>query len=108
MPGVASPVDADEARRVGTAAIRAVTDDGQESGSVALRRLPGDRYASETFITPLETVAKRTRHLEDRFLSPAGNDITAEFVSYAKPLVGELPVIGHFSKRPVPKKLNRS
>jgi ATP-dependent phosphofructokinase / diphosphate-dependent phosphofructokinase len=108
FPGAISAVDADEARRVGTAAIRAVTDDGYESGSVALRRVPGDRYASETFITPLETVAKRTRHLDDRFLAPARSDITGEFVSYAKPLVGDLPVIGHLAKRPVPRKPTRS
>jgi 6-phosphofructokinase len=108
FPGVVSSIDAEEARRVGTAAVRAVTVEGHQSGSIAIRRAgDGRKYSSETFVAPLESVAKKTRRLDPRFIAPSGNDITAEFAAYALPLVGELPRLGRLSGRPVAKKVSR-
>jgi 6-phosphofructokinase 1 len=93
---------------VGVAAVRALTAEGLESGSVALRRSgEGGGYRSEVFITSLESVAKKTRRLDERFIAPARNDVTPAFVEYALPLVGELPATGLLAGRRVQKKLQR-
>jgi len=106
--GIISPVDSLEGRRVGVAAVRALTDEGLDSGSVALRRTgSGSRYACETFITSLNSVARGARRIDPEFIAPSGNDITQEFINYAMPLVGELPRIGRLSRIPVPKKFLR-
>ena len=57
-----------------------------------MRRLPGGEYEVETFLTPLSTVARHTKHMEASHLRN-GNDVTDAFVAYAKPLVGPLPVV---------------
>jgi ATP-dependent phosphofructokinase / diphosphate-dependent phosphofructokinase len=118
FPGVVSEVDAREARDVGRAALDAsVSDSGPPTGSIALRRTGrGGEYGCETFLTDLASVAKSTRELPAEFLqfsegmtaggmtaggTTAGNraasDVTSKFLEYARPLVGELPVAGHFS-----------
>jgi 6-phosphofructokinase 1 len=67
------------------------------SASVAIRRLEGDRYASEMFATELKNVAKHTRHLDPEFIDASGHDITQAFLDYALPLVGNLPPAGRFA-----------
>lgn len=94
FPGVVSEVDAREARQAGAAAVAAALA-GQQSGSIALRRLPGPAYAVETFVTPLETVAKVTRPMPREWLNAVGNDVVGEhLLPYLKPLVGTLPAVG--------------
>jgi len=92
FPGFVSPVDAEEARLVGTMAARYSTEKGAE-GSVAMRRVPGSTYKIETFLTPLSTVARETKHMDASFLA-GGNDVTEAFYQYARPLVGPLPTVG--------------
>ena len=66
-----------------------------------------DAYAHEQFITgkinDLRKVARETRHMPASFINKAGNDVTKAFVEYARPIVGELPVIGRFKAVPVKK-----
>ena len=62
-------------------------------GSVAMRRLPGAQYKIETFLTPLSTVARETKHMDPQYIEN-GNNITRKFIDYAEPLVGELPRLG--------------
>ena len=95
FPGLVSVTDAAEARLCGRMAVRyAVGPD--LSGSIALRRLGnGPHYGVETFVTPLETVAARTKSLPKEYLNAAGNDILPSFREYAEPLVGPLPEAGH-------------
>ena len=38
---------------------------------------------------PLETVAGKTRVMEDHFINADGNDVTPRFTDYLRPLVGE-------------------
>jgi len=57
----------------------------------------GGDYRVETFLTPLSTVAKETKHLNPEFISD-GNNITPAFENYARPLVGKLPVVGTFDE----------
>src|SRR3954471_19733198 len=88
-----SEVDAREARMVGQMAVRYSADSANSEGSVAMRRVAGGAYKIETFLTPLSTVARETKHLDPSYIKD-GNDITDAFKDYARPLVGEMPVVG--------------
>jgi 6-phosphofructokinase 1 len=92
-----SEVDAREARLVGQMAVKYSADAANTQGSVAMRRVGGGEYRIETFLTPLETVARDTKHLEPSFIRD-GCDITEAFKAYVKPLVGELPKVGSFAE----------
>ncbi|HQQ03829.1 MAG TPA: 6-phosphofructokinase, partial [Kiritimatiellia bacterium] len=103
FPGIASKVDAKEARETGALAVKlAATKD--TDGSIAIKRKAGKKYAVTYKRVPLKNVAKETRHMPDSFISKAGNDVTRAFINYAKPLVGELPKIGRFKGVRVKKK----
>jgi 6-phosphofructokinase len=92
FPGFVSESDAREARLVGTQAVKYAAA-GEPGGSVAMRRLAGTNYAIETFLTPLGTVARETKHMDAAYLD-GGNNITDAFKSYAAPLAGPLPAVG--------------
>jgi 6-phosphofructokinase 1 len=96
FPGFVSTVDAQEARRVGRMAVK-YSSQGEREGSVAMKRQPGNFYSIETFLTPLATVARETKHMEASYIAD-GNNITEAFVQYVKPLVGELPKVGSFDE----------
>jgi 6-phosphofructokinase 1 len=96
FPGFASPVDAAEARLVGKTAVH-LSASGARGGSIAMRRTSASPYAIETFLTPLETVARLTKHMPAEFLE-GGNNVTPAFIRYARPLVGDLPVVGSFDE----------
>jgi 6-phosphofructokinase 1 len=96
FPGFVSESDAREARLVGQMAVR-YSAQGESGGSVAMRRVPGSEYKIETFLTPLSTVARETKHLDASYISD-GNNITEAFKSYVRPLVGKLPVVGTFDE----------
>ena len=69
------------------------------SGSVAMRRIgEGGTYQIETFLTPLSTVAKETKHMDASFIASGGNNITQAFIDYASPLIGKLPEVGTFDE----------
>ncbi len=91
-----SETDAHEARLVGQMAARYSQEPGS-SGSVAMRRVGGGAYQIETFLTPLSTVAKETKHMDASFIEN-GNNITKAFIDYATPLVGKLPEVGTFDE----------
>jgi ATP-dependent phosphofructokinase / diphosphate-dependent phosphofructokinase len=92
-----SEVDAREARLVGQTAVRYSADANNTQGSVAMRRASSGEYRIETFLTPLETVARETKHMDESYIRD-GNDITEAFKSYVRPLVGELPKVGSFAE----------
>ena len=83
--GCVSDVDAREAREVGERAVQFALQ-GQSNGSVAIRRV-GD-YAIDIVLQPLEVVAAKTRVMDDAFITAAGNDVTAAFLDYLRPLLG--------------------
>jgi 6-phosphofructokinase 1 len=83
--GCVSKVDQREAREVGEKAVQyALARAGD--GSVAIRRV-GD-YAVDYPLIPLEAVAGKTRVMEDHLINAAGNDVTAAFHDYLRPLLG--------------------
>ena len=96
FPGFVSKVDATEARMVGKMAVK-YSAKADTDGSVAMRRLPGDVYCVETFLTPLSTVARETKHMAPEYIE-GGNNITQAFIDYVKPLAGELPEVGSFDE----------
>ncbi len=88
--GMRSSVDAQEARACGREAVRLAME--HPSGSVAMRRVgTGKDYAVELFGTELSSVAGKTKSMPDEYINADGNGVTAAFVEYARPLVGELP-----------------
>jgi 6-phosphofructokinase 1 len=106
FPTVVSEVDAREAREAAAFGVREMVAGRVASGSVALRRAEGPAYAAEYFLAPLESVARKTRSLDARFIAPGGTDITPAFRDYALPLIGPLPALGRLQgKRVEPKKL---
>lgn len=87
----ASPVDAEEARRVGRYAAELAAK-GDASASVILIRTsnaPGS-YASDCARADLSAVARRARHVPAEFIAGT-NDVSDAFEAYCRPLVGELP-----------------
>ncbi len=104
FPGLASPVDAKEARTVGMLAVKAAVKGPEASGSIAIRRKPGTKYAVFFERVPLASVAKETRHMPDEFIAKSNNDVTEAFLRYARPLAGKLPVIGRFKAVKVARK----
>ncbi|OGV67248.1 MAG: 6-phosphofructokinase [Lentisphaerae bacterium RIFOXYA12_FULL_48_11] len=101
-PSVISTNDAREAAFVGSTAVKQALK--LQSGSVAIRRKPGKKYQVYFEAVPLSSVAKETKHMPDEFINSEGNDVTKAFIDYAKPIVGELPVIGRFAGKKIAKK----
>ena len=83
--GCVSKVDQREAREVGEKAVQYALR-GAGDGSVAIRRV--GNYAVDYPLIPLETVAGKTRVMEDHLINAAGNDVTPAFHDYLRPLLG--------------------
>jgi ATP-dependent phosphofructokinase / diphosphate-dependent phosphofructokinase len=83
--GCVSRVDQREAREVGEKAVQYAMR-GAGDGSVAIRRV--GNYAVDYPLIPLETVAGKTRVMEDHLINAAGNDVTPAFHDYLRPLLG--------------------
>jgi 6-phosphofructokinase len=103
--GCVSDVDQREAREVGEKAVQFAMWGGQD-GSVAIRR-SGD-YSVEYALVPLESVAGKTRVMEDEFISASGTDVTDAFRQYLRPLLGAgMPDAHRLRAAPVAKILNK-
>jgi 6-phosphofructokinase 1 len=59
---------------------------GDRDGSVAIRRT--GFYSVDYHLVPLESVAGKTRVMEDEFIAPCGTDVTDAFRLYLRPLLG--------------------
>jgi len=83
--GVVSDVDQSEAREVGEKAVHfALWHD--VDGSVTIHRT--GQYSVDYRLSPLVEIAAKTKRMPDEFIAPEGNDVTHEFFSYARPLMG--------------------
>jgi 6-phosphofructokinase len=103
--GCVSDVDQREAREVGEKAVQFAMW-GERDGSVAIRRT-GD-YSVEYALVPLESVAGKTRVMEDEFISASGTDVTEAFRLYLRPLLGAgVPDAHRLRAAPVAKILNK-
>jgi 6-phosphofructokinase 1 len=83
--GCVSDVDQREAREVGEKAVQYAMWGGQD-GSVGIRRT--GFYSVDYTLQPLDSVAGKTRVMEDEFIAASGTDITDAFRLYLRPLLG--------------------
>ncbi len=90
----AIPLDRAEAFACGRTAAKAAAE-GRTEVMVALRRESNAPYRTDTFLTPLETVARVERLLPTEWIHPDGNDILPAFTEYAAPLIGEIDGWAH-------------
>ena len=88
--GLVSENDAKEARAAGAKAAELACS-GIPNGSIAIQRAEGEGYNIEYNRIELTDVAAKTQHLPTEWIVN-GNDISEDFVKYAAPIVGELPV----------------
>ena len=86
----ASPIDLDEAYRVGRHAVRIVVESG--SGFMAtIRRVGAHPYAVDFSQAPLSEMANSERTFPRSWIAQDRFDVTDAFVEYARPLIGEAP-----------------
>ncbi len=83
----ASPVDLEEAYRVGRQAVDIARQDGNGWMATILRQ-PGKNYAVRYAKVALELVANSERTFPQHWLSPNKIDVTDDFLDYALPLIG--------------------
>src|SRR5271157_3035372 len=99
--GCVSDVDSREAREVGEKAVQYAVR-GDADGSVAIRRIAD--YAVDYPLIPLESVAGKTRVMEDHLINDAGNDVTPAFHDYLRPLLGaDMPEVARLRSAKVEK-----
>jgi 6-phosphofructokinase 1 len=89
---LASETDRTESWNCGVAAVRCAVE-GRSGVMVAIRREAGPKYKSETFLTPLEIVARKERPFPREWINAERNDVREEFLAWADPLIG--PVQPH-------------
>ena len=102
--GCVSEVDQFEAREVGEKAAQYAIWHHRD-GSVAIRRV-GD-YAVQYFLTSLDSVAREAIRMPNKFINKDGNYPTEAFKRYARPLIGELPVLERIAAPKVAKVLRK-
>jgi 6-phosphofructokinase len=101
--GCVSDVDQREAREVGEKAVQYAMRAGRD-GSVAIKRV-GD-YAVRYELVALDSVAAKTRVMEDGLIAASGNHVTPAFHDYLRPLLGSgLPQAARLRMEPVKKVL---
>ena len=83
--GCVSDVDQREAREVGEKAVQYAMW-GDCDGSVAIKRT--GFYSVDYQLVPLESVAGKTRVMEDELIAPSGTDVTDAYRYYLRPLLG--------------------
>lgn len=88
----ASVVDQREAREVGRFAAELAAG-GERDGSITIKRAPGERYTARYERVALDRVARKTRHMPPEFLE-GHSDVSDAYVSWLRPLVGEVPRVG--------------
>jgi ATP-dependent phosphofructokinase / diphosphate-dependent phosphofructokinase len=99
--GCVSRVDQREAREVGERAVQFALR-GEGDGSVAIKRV--GEYVVDYQKVALESVAAKTRMMEDHFIAPAGNDVTEAFRDYLRPLLGaDMPTVARLRGAKVSK-----
>jgi len=84
----ASPVDLEEAYRVGRQAVKEAVA-GRIEGMITLVRDPGPEYHCSLGIASLHEIANREKKLPSDFMNEMGNFPSEAFLSYARPLIGE-------------------
>ncbi len=104
--GCVSDVDQREAREVGEKAVQYAMW-GDRDGSVSIKRT--GYYSVDYELVPLDSVAGKTRVMEDEFLASCGTDVTDAFRLYLRPLLGSgMPDAYRLRPNAVAKVLNKA
>jgi ATP-dependent phosphofructokinase / diphosphate-dependent phosphofructokinase len=90
LVGMASPVDQQEAFRIGAMAVHYMMR-GETDKMVCLERVNGNPYKVTTGLCDLTLVAQKTKLMPRSMINKEGHGVTEEFYEYAMPLVGHLP-----------------
>ena len=85
----ASVVDLDEAYAVGRHAVDIAKRDGNGYMATILRDRTRAGYAVTYDKVPLEKVAAKDRAFPTSWIAPSGCDVTDDFLTYARPLIGD-------------------
>ncbi len=91
FPSIASKTDQAEAFAAGAAAVKAALAGKLSKGTIAIVREAGRKYKVAFAPVPIQNAAKYTRSVPKEYIARNGHDVTAAFIEYAKPIVGELP-----------------
>ncbi len=83
--GCVSDVDQHEAREVGEKAAQFAIWHNRD-GSITIHRT--GEYSVDYRLTPLAEVAAKTRTMPDAYINAEGNNVTAAFRTYVRPLMG--------------------
>ena len=87
----ASLTDRDESYQLGIFAVQSAVE-GVSAKMVSLERRSSDPYRCDLTLTDLEIVANEEKLIPRQWLNEAGNDVTQQFLNYARPLIqGEVP-----------------
>lgn len=84
--GCVSEIDQAEAREVGEKAAQYAIWNSVD-GSIAIERT--GYYSVNYHLVPLDEIAAKTRHMPDNFINALGNNVTQDFIYYARPLLGD-------------------
>lgn len=90
--GCVSSVDQTEARAVGLKAAEVALEGQRDEASITIKRECDDPYAVQFGVVKLSDIAARTKQMPDEWISDGGQ-IDDAFLAYARPVVGELPLI---------------
>lgn len=88
-----SPIDRTESLGLGRFAAQCAAE-GKVDGSCAIVRVSDAPYKSEFRLVPLKNVAGLTRRMPAEYINAAQNNVTEAFMTYGKPLIGDLPPCG--------------
>jgi len=101
----ASEVDLEEGYEAGKAAVEQAAK-GKSGYMITLERAPSAEYKCTMGLIMLERVANLKRLVPDEFINEDGNDVTKEFLEWARPLIRPgLPKYARLKRVLVKKKL---
>jgi 6-phosphofructokinase 1 len=86
----ASGIDMEEAFNCGKAAV-ALAEKGDTGKMVTISRISSDPYLVEYGNVPLRDVAISAKPMPADYFNKRGNFVSPDFLTYMKPLAGELP-----------------
>ena len=84
--GCVSEVDQTEAREVGEKAAQYAIWNNVD-GSIVIERT--GYYSVNYHLVALEKIAAKTKYMPDHFIYATGNNVTEDFIHYARPLIGD-------------------
>ena len=83
-----SPVDREEAERIGRYAVKCAVE-GKTGYMVSINRISNNPYQSVLSLVPLAKVANVEKKFPDEWINASGNGIEKAFTEYCMPLLGE-------------------